>query len=136
MITSERGRAYLDEFKAMPLDLRRLSAPDAAQALYDFIQIHFEPGDECSLWSPTEADLRGFDLHWRVSWEAGPEEWGVLLSVGESMWDSEFDLRYDHHPEVLLRSGAGWYSKPHFRFDVGFIERRRSPLMSGRFGLV
>jgi hypothetical protein len=57
-----------------------------------------------------------------VSWEAGPAEWGVLLSLGESMWDSEFDLKHDHQPEALLQRGAGWYSEPHFRFDVGFIE--------------
>jgi hypothetical protein len=59
---------------------------------------------------------------WRVSWEAGPVEWGVLLTLGESMWLTELELRYDHRPEVILESGNGWYTEPHYRFDVGFIE--------------
>jgi hypothetical protein len=122
MISSDRGRAYLAKLKANPVDLSGVCAQDAAQGLFDFIQAQFKPGAECSIWSPAEANARGFGLHWRVSWEVGPEEWGVLLSLGESMWDSEFDLEHDHQPEVLLKSGAGWHAEPHFRFDVGFIE--------------
>jgi len=49
-------------------------------------------------------------------------EWGVLLTLGESMWLQEFGLGYDHRPEVLLQSGDGWYTEPHFRFDIGFVE--------------
>ena len=124
MISADRGREYFAEFRANPLDLRSRCAQDAAHALYDFIQNHFRPGDECSLWSPEEADTRGLGLHWRVSWETGPEEWGVLLALGQSMWFSEFDVRVDHRPEILLRKGNGWYSKPHFRFDIGFIEKK------------
>jgi hypothetical protein len=123
MISSDRNRGYLAKLKANPLDLRSHSAQDAAQALYDFIQRHFTPGDECSLLSPTEADLTGVGPHWTVSWEAGPAEWGVLLSLGESMWLTELDLKHDHRPEVLLQRGNGWFAEPYFRFDVGFIER-------------
>jgi hypothetical protein len=75
-----------------------------------------------SLWPTVEAEAKGYSPYWRVSWEAGPAEWGVLLTLGESMWLREFDLSYDHHPEVLLLSGNGWYSEPSFRFDIGFIE--------------
>jgi hypothetical protein len=99
VISSHPERAYLAKLKANPLDLRSLSVQDAAQALYDFIQRHFEPGDECSLWSPAEASVRGCGPHWTVSWESGPAEWGVLLSLGESMWLTEFDLKHDHRPE-------------------------------------
>jgi hypothetical protein len=49
-------------------------------------------------------------------------EWGVLLTIGESMWLTELELRYDHRPEVILESGNGWYTEPHYRFDIGFIE--------------
>jgi hypothetical protein len=122
MISSNLNRGYLAKLKAVPLDLRSLSAQNAAQALYDFIQMLFSPGDECSLLSPAEADLTGVGPYWTVSWEAGPAEWGVLLSLGESMWLTEFDLKHDHRPEVLLQKGAGWIAEPYFSFDVGFIE--------------
>ncbi len=88
----------------------------------DFIQQIYEPGDECSLWSPEQAASLGYIRHWRVSWEAGPAEWGVLLTLGESMWLTEFDLSHDHRPEVILQRGNGWFTEPHFRFDIGFIE--------------
>ncbi len=117
-------RRYLARLQARPLDLRRLGIEDAARALYDFLQEHFQPGDECSLWSPDEARSLGYPRWWRVSWEAGPVEWGVLLSLGESMWLTELWLKYDHRPEVLLRGAAGWYTESYFRFDVGFVEMR------------
>ena len=53
---------------------------------------------------------------------AGPVEWGVLLSLGESMWLTELDLKHDHRPEVLLQKGDGWIAEPYYRFDVGFVE--------------
>ena len=62
-------------------------------------------------------------MQWRVCWEAGPFEWGVLRTLGECMWLSEFDLNYDHRPEVLLERGRGWYSERWFGFDVGFVGR-------------
>ncbi len=114
---------YLAKLQAKPLDLRQLGAQDAAKALYEFIQTHFLAGDECSLWSPDEAEDLGYGRFWHVRWEAGPFEWGVLLTLGECMWLSEFDLKHDHRPEVLLERGKGWYTEPWFAFDVGFIER-------------
>jgi hypothetical protein len=99
-----------------------MTAVDAARALYDFIQEHFGAGKECSLWSPQQAAKRGYSQFWRVSWEAGPVEWGVLLTLGESMWLTELELSHDHRPEVILQSGNGWYTEPHYRFDIGFIE--------------
>jgi hypothetical protein len=76
------------------------------------------------LWSLREAAQKGYRPFWRVSWEAGPVEWGVLLTLGESMWLTEFELGHDQRPEVLLKSGLGWYTEPHYRFDIGFIEDR------------
>ena len=122
MIPLELDDVYLAKLQAIPLDLRRFSAEGAARALDHFIRQHFAAGDECSLWSPEEAQALGYGRHWRVSWEAGPVEWGVLLTLGESMWLSEYELRYEHRPEVLLQRGKGWYSEPWYRFDVGFIE--------------
>jgi hypothetical protein len=114
---------YLTKLQTKPQHIRHLSAQAAAQALYDFIQKHFSPGDECSLWSPDEAEALGYSRHWRVSWEAGPFEWGVLLTLGECMWLSELDLNHDHRPEVLLEKGPAWFTEPWYRFDIGFIER-------------
>jgi hypothetical protein len=81
-----------------------------------------QPGNECSLWSPEEAEARGYGRCWRVGWEAGPVEWGVLLSLGESMCLTELELGHDHRPEVLLQSSDGWYAEPYHRFDAGFVE--------------
>lgn len=55
-------------------------------------------------------------------------EWGVLLTLGESMWLTEMELSHDHRPEVILRWGNGWYTEPHYRFDVGFIEDKKPDL--------
>jgi hypothetical protein len=55
----------------------------------------------------------------------GPVEWGALLTLGESMWLLELELGYEHRPEVLLQSGGGWYTEPHFGFDIGFVEDQR-----------
>ncbi len=122
MSTAFLDRRFLVQLQENPLDLQAMSATEAAHALFDFIQRIYGPGDECSLWSPTQAVDRGHRPFWRVSWEAGPVEWGVLLTLGESMWLTEFALRHDHRPEVMLQSGYGWYTEPHYRFDIGFIE--------------
>ena len=122
MSTSSLDRHLLNHLQANPVDLRRMNAVDAARALYDFIQEHFGAGEECSLWSPKEAKNRGYSQFWRVSWEAGPAEWGVLLTLGESMWLTELDLSHEHKPEILLDSSDGWHTEPYYRFDIGFIE--------------
>jgi hypothetical protein len=122
MNIARQDRRFLIQLQKNPLDLRCMNAADAARALFDFIQRVYGPGDECSLWTPQEAERLGYGKYWHVSWEAGPAEWGVLLTLGESMWLTEFELRHDHRPEVLLQSGLGWYSEPYHRFDIGFIE--------------
>ena len=93
MINCKRNQRSLARLQATPLDLRRLNAPEAVRALFGFLQQHFEPGDECSLWSPAEAKSLGDSAFWRVSWESGPLEWGVLLTLGESMWLQEARTR-------------------------------------------
>ena len=40
------------------------------------------------------------------------------------MWLTEFELRHDHRPEVLLQNGRGCYTEPYHRFDIGFIEEQ------------
>ena len=125
MNTSFPEYGLLGQLQRNPLDLRCMSAAGAARALFDFIQRTYAPGEECSLWSPQEAAELGYGPHWHVSWEAGPVEWGALLTLGESMWLTEFDLRHDHRPEVLLQSGPGWYTEPYYQFDVGFIENEK-----------
>ena len=122
MDTALLDRRFLIQLQKNPLDVRCMSAAHAARALFDFIQRVYGPGDECSLWTPQQAEELGYGKFWHVSWEAGPAEWGVLLTLGESMWLTEFELRHDHRPEVLLQSGPGWYSEPHHRFDIAFIE--------------
>jgi hypothetical protein len=125
MDTALLDRRFFIQLQQNPLDLRRVSAADAARAL---VRVH-----------PTSLRSRGRVL---IVVAAGSREaglrstlacqlggWagrmGVLLTLGESMWLTEFDLRHDHRPEVLLQSGQGWYTEPYHRFDVGFIERTR-----------
>ena len=108
--------------------LRIIQALPHAHALFDFLQQVYEPGEGCSLWAPREGVKRGYSPFWRVSWEAGPVEWGVLLTLGESMWLTELELSHDHRPEVMLQSGKGWYTEPHYRFDVGLIEDEMATL--------
>ncbi len=50
-----------------PLDLRCMNAADAARALFDFIQRVYGPGDECSLWTPRQAEDLGYGKYWHVS---------------------------------------------------------------------
>ena len=122
MINGKRNSRFLARLQAAPLDLRPFEAPEAARRLFGFLQQHFRPGDECSIWTPAEARSRGYSAFWRVSWESGPLEWGALLTLGESLWLRELGLPCDHRPEVLVVCGQGWYTEPHYAFDVGFIE--------------
>ncbi len=121
MNTAFSDRPSLDRLQEKPVDLCPMTAEAAACALYHFIQETYGAGEECSLWSPQQAAKRGYGPFWRVSWEAGPVEWGVLLTLGESMWLTEWELSHDHRPEVVLQRGDGWYTEPHYRFDVGFF---------------
>ena len=67
MYDCDLDRRYLARLQARPLDLRRLTVGDAARALYAFLQEHFRPGEECSLWTPDEARSLGYPRWWRVS---------------------------------------------------------------------
>jgi hypothetical protein len=40
---------------------------------------------------------------------------------------TEWELSHDHRPEVILQSGDGWYTEPHYRFDIGFITDLSEP---------
>ena len=78
MNTASLDRRFLHPLQENPFDLRRMTAEAAARALYDFIQRTYGAGEECSLWSPEQAAERDYSRCWRVRWEAGPVEWGVL----------------------------------------------------------
>ena len=59
-----------------------------------------------------QAAERGYSRLGVSGGKPGPAEWGVLLTLGESMWLTELQLVHDHRPEVLLESGDGWYTEP------------------------
>ena len=58
--------------------------------------------DTAKLLTPEDADYLGRGNYWRVMWEEGPYEWGVVLTLN-------------------LMANDYWYGEPYHSFDVGFI---------------
>lgn len=123
-------RSFLSELQASPLDLRLLSAEEAAKELFEFIQKNFGAGTECWIYSPEEGVAAGCGPFWRVIWESGPKFWGVNLSQDcQSLWWDEFDLPAQlKQPEVLLNydKQSTWYASSCYYFDVGFVDDRHN----------
>jgi hypothetical protein len=59
MKTARSDRFHI-QLQKNPLDLRCMNAADAARALFDFIQRVYGPGDDCSLWTPRQAEELGY----------------------------------------------------------------------------
>lgn len=104
---------YGSQQMKLPIDFdpsKFTTAADAAKAfyaaLYPVVRKCFNqnPDVELALWSPEEAEQRGYQKAWMVSWESGPWEWGVATSLA---W--------------LFNRTAGWYTEPHYSFDVSFV---------------
>lgn len=110
----------------MILDLSKFTPEQAAKTLYKWVCAQSllrgqKPAIECALWSPEEAVERGYGVNWRVSWESGPFEWAVCMSLGGRLEEAErFNYAYNGVPEVVLTS-EHWFVEPHYSFDLGFI---------------
>ena len=62
------------------------------------------PDVEIHLHNPEQSKERGYGPSWRVSWEAGPFEWGIYAS------------------QQVFNYEAGWYTEPYYSFDVCFAK--------------
>ena len=105
------------------LDLSNLLPAEAANLLYKWLKKESEAcGEdaevEVRLQDPqTCFDCTGYTF-WRVLWESGPEEWGVALSLGHSIYWVESGHRV-FRPEVLL-NGEHYWVEPYYSFDLMF----------------
>lgn len=52
--------------------------------------------------TPEESQERGYGKNWRVCWESGPYEWAIGVSM------------------QLHNCSSGWYTEPHYSFDLCF----------------
>ena len=76
-----------------------------------------DPDIEASLWNPEKARKQGFGNSWSVVWEAGPYEWAVNLSLGESAYASENQSRGEPEVDLMARS---WLAEPYNSFILCF----------------
>lgn len=86
------------------------SAAGAAKALHKALckfaaEVYGQnPDIELFIDSPEQSVARGYGKSWRVCWESGPFEWGVLAS---------FECR---------AKDFSWYTEPYYSFDLCFSE--------------
>jgi len=110
------------------------TAAGAAKALHKHIcelavKMGQKPEIEVTLFTPEKGEKMGYGKSWRVMWEAGPYQWGFLLSGGSSILSNEIDgpLRRKlgvkaPKPEFNVRGEQSWYTDHHYSFDVGFVD--------------
>ena len=89
----------------------------AATALHRVLQSvcrqhGMDPDIELSLMDPDRSEQCGYGRVWRVMWESGPHDWGVVLSCGG-------DTAPLLGVEIIM---GGWHMEPYYGFDVGFYE--------------
>jgi hypothetical protein len=85
------------------------SAEEAASALFEKLDTFatktgYSEGS-VGLWTPEDAEKRGYGRCWMVTWEGGPYEWAIYVSM-------------EMH-------GPWGYTEPHHSFDLCFINERK-----------
>lgn len=98
-----------EEARNASCDLSKYKRPcDAAKALYKHLT-GLDAGGDLVLLSPERSDELGYGRVWRVTWEGGPAEWGIILSMSETWSGVTGHLK-----------NRNWYLEPFYSFDVGF----------------
>ena len=111
---------------AVKCDLSGLDSPEeAAKALHEYIRGLSrdggqDPDIEVALFDPERGQEMGYGPFWRVMWESGPFEWGVCVSLGGRVHESDYRYAYDSGSDVHAQND-NWYLEPYHSFDVGFI---------------
>lgn len=105
------------------LDLTKKTPGAAEKALHAFLQkkakeLGQQP-DEVILQTPIQSDACGTGKNWRVIWEAGPFEWAINATMGESIYAGEV-MCYGAPPQVLLMGAVKYCAEPYYSFDVCF----------------
>lgn len=95
------------------IDLRKCKTrEEVARGIFDGIK-RIVGADECTemfLMDPDRSEECGYGRTWRVMWEGGPYEWGIKLSLEDTLFGTRF----------LMPSG--FYLEPYYSFDVGVYE--------------
>lgn len=71
------------------------------------------------LWSPTEADARGYGKAWAVCWEEGPYEWGMVTG-GCTLCGPENGNYSNPGPFPNGISGKNWLAEMYNNFILTF----------------
>lgn len=107
------------------LDLSKYKTPaGAAKALYKYLlnlanEMGYNGEREVIIRSPAKSKAMGYSEAWMVSWESGPFEWAVPVSLGSSMYAGEFGYGATDGPEIFAFS-ENWFVEPWYSFDLYF----------------
>jgi hypothetical protein len=108
------------------LDLSKYDLLTAKEVLFAYITAKarawgMNPEIECALWAPGKAAAMGYSRLWHIVWDAGPNAWGINLSLGGQTFRPEGEPWDMDAPEVVMGRPDGWYLQPHYSCDVGFV---------------
>ena len=109
------------------LDLTTHKTPEgAAKALHQFlVKLVRSAGglaSEVVLLTPERGEEIGVGKAWRVMWEDGPFEWGVCVSLGGRLHESDYNYAYNGTPEIKVLGSSNWCAEPYYSFDIGFYK--------------
>lgn len=90
----------------IPLNMEDAVVKAAAVMILRCESDEMDPGWEILTFPPEQTTHEGSGF-WRLCWESGPFEWACGNDV---------------LPE-RLRRGNGWYTEPHFSFDLCYTEK-------------
>lgn len=104
---SEKGRDIATEVGAVDFDPSLPKSPEEAAASFHAALAAYAAAsgyvaENVHLWSPEVSAKRGYGACWMVTWEEGPFEWAVFMSMN--------------------LSGAWGYTEPYHAFDLCFVE--------------
>jgi hypothetical protein len=108
-----KNSEYGDNQEKLPIDFdpsQYTTCEEAAKAFHKALipvvaAYGQDPDIECGIYGPKEAAGREYGPVWVVWWEAGPYEWAIPASM-----------------EFMRNAKAGWFTEPHYSFDLTFTE--------------